>query len=181
MPSSMRLLKCPACGGPLDPPAGESTMKCTYCGNAVVIPESLRLPKQGTSNPQANIFSGIDMNAMVGYGTQWAEVVQLAQGGNRVEAIKKYMKLTGNDESSATNTVNNLAGTQSYEFIPGNAQSVQQIYAPIMAQTAETMKNATRMSLWIGCGITAFVMFIILITMLPILIGVFASLMSIFK
>src|SRR3990172_10161544 len=98
MPSSMRLLKCPACGGPLDPPAGESTMKCTYCGNSVVIPESLRLPKQGTSNPQANIFSGIDMNAMVGYGTQWAEVVQLAQGGNKVDAIKKYMKLTGNDE-----------------------------------------------------------------------------------
>jgi len=46
MSLTMRLLKCPACGGPLDPPAGESTMKCTYCGNAVVIPESLRLPKQ---------------------------------------------------------------------------------------------------------------------------------------
>lgn len=179
--SAMRLLKCPACGGPLDPPAGESTMKCTYCGNAVVIPESLRSPKQGTGNPQAGIFSGIDMNAMVGYGTQWAEVVQLAQGGNKNEAIKKYMALTGNDESSATDTVNNLAGTQSYEFMSGNAQSVQQMYAPIMAQTAETIKNTTRMSMWIGCGVTAFVMFIILITMLPILIGVFASLMSVFK
>jgi len=55
------------------------------------------------------------------------------------------------------------------------------MYAPIMAQTAETIKNTTRMSMWIGCGITAFVMFIILVTMLPILIGVFASLMSVFK
>ena len=181
MSSAMRLLKCPACGGPLDPPAGESTMKCTYCGNAVVIPESLRSPKQSTNSPQANIFSGIDMNAMVGYGTQWGEVVQLAQSGNKAEAIKKYMALTGNDESSATNSVNNLAGTQSYDFMSGNTQSVHQIYAPIMAQTAETIKTTTRMSLWIGCGITAFVMFIILITMLPILVGVFASLMSVFK
>jgi len=121
MSLTMRLLKCPACSGPLDPPAGQSTMKCTYCGNAVVIPESLRLPKQGTDGLQVSVFSGIDMNAMVGYGTQWAEGVQLAQGGNKAQAIKKYMALTGNDESSAANTVNNLAGTQSYEFMPGNA------------------------------------------------------------
>ncbi|MBI3161893.1 MAG: hypothetical protein HYZ23_05260 [Chloroflexi bacterium] len=174
--SAIRLLKCPACGGPLDPPAGESSMKCTYCGSGVVIPESLRAPKQGANNQHVDIFSGINMNAMVGYGAQWAEVVQLAQSGNKAEAVKKYMALTGNDEASATNTVNNLAGSQSYEFAPGNVQSVQQLYAPIMAQTAETIKTTTRMSMWIGCGIAAFVMLIILITVIPIIISVFASL-----
>jgi hypothetical protein len=156
-------------------------MKCTYCGNSVVIPESLRIPNQDSNNQPVNIFSGIDMNAMVGYGANWAEVVRLAQAGNKSEAIKKYMALTGNDESSATNTVNNLANSQSYEYGAGSIQSVQQMYAPIMAQTAETIKTTTRMSMWIGCGVTAFVMFIILITLLPILITTFASIMSVFK
>src|SRR5258706_9080925 len=98
MPDTMRLWKCPACAGPFGPPAGESTMKCPYCTNSVIIPESLRLQKQSSSSPQASIFSGIDMNAMVGYGTHWAEVVQLAQSGNKADAIKKYMALTGNNE-----------------------------------------------------------------------------------
>jgi hypothetical protein len=181
MPETMRLLKCPACGGPLDPPAGESTMKCPYCNNAVIIPESLRLPKQSASSPQMSIFSGIDMNAMVGYGTHWAEVVRLAQSGNKADAIKKYMALTGNDESSASYMVNTLAGYQSYEFTPGSYNSVQQVYAPIMQQTNETIRSVTKWSLWLSLGITAFVICIILVTMLPILIGVFASLIPLFK
>ncbi len=180
MPETMRLLKCPACGGPLDPPAGESTMKCTYCTNVVVIPESLRLAKAGSSSPQVSIFSGIDMNSMLGHGAQWAEVVNLAQTGRKPEAIQKYMSLTGNSESSARYMVDNLTGYQSYEFMPGSYNSVQQIYAPFMQQTNETIKTVTKMSLWLGLGITAFVMCIILITVIPILIGVFVSLMSAF-
>lgn len=179
--STMRLLSCPACGGPLDPPAGQSSMKCLYCGNAVMIPESLRTPAKGTSTPQPSIFSGIDMSAMVGYGTQWAEVVRLAQSGAREEAIEKYMKLTGNDKDSATATVNSLGNYQSYAFDPGSYSSVHQIYAPVMTQAAESIKSATKLSLWIGCGITAFVFFILIITLLPVLIGLFAGLMSAFR
>lgn len=178
---SMRLLKCPACGGPLDPPAGESTMKCPYCNNLVVIPESLRLPKEAAVNQPASIFSGIDMNAMIGYGTHWGEIVQLAQSGNQSEAIKKYMALTGGDEATASRMVSGLAGYQSYEFVSGNMQSVQQIYAPVMAETAKTVRNVTRMSMWLGCGITAFVLLIILVTLIPVFVGVFASLIPLFK
>lgn len=178
---SMRLLKCPACGGPLDPPAGESTMKCTYCTNLVVIPESLRTPREAAGAQPASVFSGIDMNAMIGYGTHWGEIVQLAQFGNKSEAVKKYMALTGGDEATASRMVNSLSGYQSYEFVSGGAQSVQQIYAPVMAETAKTVRNVTRMSMWLGCGITAFVMLIILITMIPVLIGGFASLIPLFK
>lgn len=179
--STMRLLKCPACGGPLEPPTGESTMKCLYCGSSVVIPESLRLPAKDVSTPQPSLFSGIDMSAMVGYGTQWGEVVRLAQAGNREEAVRKYMKLTGNDESSARQMVNSLSGYHSYEFQAGNDQAVNQIYAPVMAQATESIKSATRLSMWIGCGVTAFVLFILSITLLPVLIGLFAGLTSVFK
>ena len=177
--SSMRLLKCPACGGPLEPPTGESTMKCLYCGSSVVIPESLRLPAKSASTPQPGIFSGIDMSSMIGYGTQWAEIVQLAQGGNKEDAVRKYMKLTGNDESSARYMVNSLGGYQSYEFDTTN--HVHQIYAPVMAQATESIKSATKFSLWLGCGITAFVMFILAVTLLPVLIGLFAGLTSMIK
>lgn len=180
MPETMRLLKCPACGGPLDPPAGESTMKCPYCTNQVIVPESLRISKQQAGN-HVSVFSGIDMSSMMGYGAQWAEVVQLAQGGQKDEAVKKYMKLTGNGESSARYMVDSLAGYQSYEFAPGNYNSVQQIYAPIMAQTGETIKTVTKMTVWLTIGITAFVMCIILITVVPILLGVFASLWAAFQ
>jgi hypothetical protein len=181
MNQTMRLLKCPACGGPLEPPAGESTMKCTYCGNSVIIPESLRLPKENAGSQPVSIFSGIDMNAMMGYGAHWGEVVQMAQGGNKSEAVKKYMALTGGDEASAVHMVNGLSRYQSYEYTPGNVQSVQQIYAPVMAQTAESIKTATKLSLWMGCGITAFVMLILLVTLIPIFIGVFASLIPFFR
>ncbi len=176
MSEVMQLLKCPSCGGPLEPPAGESTMKCLYCGSVVAIPENLRAKKQSTGYSQPSIFSGVDTSAMVGFGTQWGEVVQLAQSGNQAEAIKRYMALTGNDETSATYTVNHLAHTQMV-----SAQNIQQMYAPMMAQANETVKNVTRMSMWIGCGITALVTVIILATLIPVLIGVFASIMAIFR
>ncbi len=67
---TMRLLKCPACGGPLDPPAGESSMKCPYCGNAVVIPESLRTPAPNQTQQQGSLFGGINLGAMMGAGAE---------------------------------------------------------------------------------------------------------------
>jgi hypothetical protein len=147
----------------------------------VIIPESLRAPARDVSTPQPSIFSGIDMGAMVGYGAQWAEVVRLAQLGSREEAVQRYMKLTGNDEESARYMVNNLGHYQSYAFDQGSYNSIHQVYAPVMNQAAESIKSATKLSLWIGCAITAFVFFIIVISILPVLIGLFAGLMSVFR
>jgi hypothetical protein len=177
--STMRLLNCPACGGPLDPPAGQSSMKCLYCNNAVIIPESLRVPEKAAAS-QPSIFSGIDMSSMVGYGTQWAEVVRLAQSGAREQAVQKYMQLTGNNEESARYMVDNLGHYQSYAFDPGSYSSIHQVYAPVMSQAAESIKSATKLSLWIGCAITAFVFLILAVSLLPVLIGLFAGLMSLF-
>jgi DNA-directed RNA polymerase subunit RPC12/RpoP len=177
----MRLLKCPACGGPLDSPAGESSMKCPYCGNQVVIPEDMRKPAPGAATASQSIFSGIDMGAMIGYGAQWSEIVQMAQSGKKDEAVKRYVALTGQSESDALRMVDGLGGYQSYEFIPGT-YSVQQIYAPAVTEAYKTAgtvtKSVTRMTMWLTCGIFAFVFFIIIITTLPVLIGVFASFAS---
>jgi predicted RNA-binding Zn-ribbon protein involved in translation (DUF1610 family) len=178
---TMRLLKCPACGGPIDPSSGDSSTKCPYCGNAVVIPESLRKPEPGQPAQSANIFSGLDMGAMMGYGAQWSEVVQLAQAGKKEDAVKKYMAFsTTSTEADARRVVDSLSGAQTYEFTPGTGYNAVQI-APIMASYADTAKSVTRWSMWLSCGITAFVMIVVLISVLIPMLGVFASLWSSFR
>ena len=177
---TMRLLKCPSCGGPIDPPSGENMVKCPYCSNAVIIPESLRKPDPNQKQEQGSLFSGIDISAMNGYGAQWSQVVQLAQSGKKDEALKKYLSFTTISEADARHTVEALAGAQTYEFTPGAGYNSVQI-APIMASYADTAKTVTKWSMWLSCGITAFVMVIIVITVIPILIGVFASLWAAFN
>lgn len=179
---TMKLLKCPGCGGPIDPSSGGGSTKCPYCGNAVVIPESLRKPEPGQQQTQSgNIFSGMDMGAMMGYGAQWSEVVQLAQVGKKEEAVKKYMAFsTTSTESDARHVVDSLSSAQTYEFTPGTGYNSVQI-APIMASYAETAKSVTKWSLWLTCGITAFVMIIVLISVLAPMLGVFAGLWASFR
>ena len=179
MSYTMKLLKCPACGGPVDPPSGASSMKCPYCSNAIVIPESLRTKEK--TNESASVFSGIEYSSMVGYGKQWGEVVNLAQSGNKEEAIKKYVALTGQSESDAKYTVEALGSSQSYEFNQGGMSGVHQVYPDMMKDAMSMSKTYMKWSLWLGCGITAFVMIIIVLTMLPILIGVFASIWAAFN
>lgn len=179
---TMKLLKCPACGGPIDPTIGHgSSIKCPYCGNAVVIPESLRKPEAGQPAQTANIFGGMDMGAMMGYGAQWSEVVQLAQFGKKEEAVKKYMAFsTTSTESDARRVVDSLSGAQTYEFTPGSGYNSVQI-APIMASYADTAKSITRWSMWLTCGITAFVMIIVAISVLVPMLGVFAGIWASFR
>lgn len=177
---TMRLLKCPACGGPIDPPSGESAVKCPYCGNAVVIPENLRKPDPNQQQPQGSLFSGVDISAMNGYGAQWAEVVQLAQNGKKDDALKKYLSFTTISESDARHTVNALASSQVYEFTPGAGYTSASI-APIMASYADTAKTVTKWSMWFTCGITAFILLITLVIMIPVLVGVFASVWAAFS
>ncbi len=175
---TMRLLKCPACGGPLDTPAGESSMKCTYCGNAVVIPESLRTPAKESS--QISLFSGIDAHAMLGYGMQWSEVVSMAQSGQREAAIKKYSELTGQGEREAKYMVDALAGSQSFEFNAGSLGSIHQIYPSITQAVTATTTSITRMMWWIGCGVVGIILLSVILTALPVLIGLFGGLLAIF-
>lgn len=170
---TMRLLKCPACGGPVDPPSGQSSMKCPYCGNAVMIPESLRKNESNKQESSPSIFG--DLGSMVGYGAQWSEVVQLAQGGQKEEALKKYLSFSNISEADARRTIEGLANTQTYAFT-GTGYDI----APMMTTYAETAKTVTKWSLWFTCGITAFIMILTLIIVVPILIAVFGSLWAAF-
>lgn len=171
---SMKLLKCPACGGPVDPPSGQSSMKCPYCGNAIVIPESLRKNESSKEKSSSNLFG--DYSSLMGYGAQWAEVVQLAQGGQKEEALKKYLSFSNISESDARRTIEGLANTQTYAFT-GTGYDI----APMMTTYAETAKTVTKWSLWFTCGITAFIMLITLLIIGVILIATFGSLWAAFN
>lgn len=160
---TMKLLKCPACGGPIDPPAGESSTKCPYCGNAFIIPEALRKKDTGSeTSSQGSLFSGMDMGSMLGYGAQWSQVVQLAQQGKKEEAVQKYMSFSNISESDARRTVEGLSNSQVYD-VNSYASSVANAYAPMVASYTDTAKKITAWSFGFSCLITGFIMLVILL------------------
>lgn len=172
---TMKLLKCPACGGPIDPPAGESSTKCPYCGNAFVIPESLRKKVSSSdTSSQNNLFSGMDMGSMLGYGAQWSQVVQLAQQGKKEEAVQKYMSFSSISESDARRTVEGLANSQVYD-VNAYASNVMNAYAPVVASYTDTAKKITAWSFGFSCLITGFIMLVILLVVGATLWAVFSS------
>lgn len=157
---SFKLLKCPSCGGPIEPPGGESSIKCPYCGVSVIVPESLRKTETQNSQSQGHLFSSPDLNSMLGYGAQWSQVVQLAQGGKKEEAVKKYMSFSSISEADARRTVEGLANSQVYDV--SSVYSAVNI-APMMANYADTAKKITAWSLGFSCLVTGFIMVVVLI------------------
>ena len=175
---TMKLIKCPSCGGPIDPPSGESTAKCPYCGSAVVIPENLRKPavsaqSQSSLTSSGNVF-GVDLNSMMGYGAQWSQVVQLAQAGKKEEAVQKYMSFSSISEMDARRTVEGLANTQVYD-VSTYATNVANAYAPMVQSYNDTAKKITFWSFGFSCLITGFIMLVILIIVGATLWATFSS------
>ncbi|HND48624.1 MAG TPA: hypothetical protein PLT08_06205 [Anaerolineales bacterium] len=175
---TMKLIKCPSCGGPIDPPSGESTAKCPYCGSAVVIPESLRKPavsnqNQSSLTSSANVF-GVDLNSMMGYGAQWSQVVQLAQAGQKEEAVKKYMSFSSISEMDARRTVEGLANTQVYD-VSAYTTSVANAYAPMVQSYTDTAKKITAWSFGFSCLITGFIMLTVILILGATFWAVFKS------
>jgi len=156
---TMKLIKCPGCGGPIDPPTGESTAKCPYCGSSVVIPESLRKKEPSTqSTSQAGMF-GMDLGSMMGYGAQWSQVVQLAQQGKKEEAVQKYMSFSSISEADARRTVEGLANSQVYDV----GSVYQANIAPMVASYTDTAKKITAWSFGFSCLITGVILFVVLV------------------
>ena len=161
---TMKLIKCPSCGGPIDPPSGESTAKCPYCGSAVVIPENLRKPAaaQTQSSSSSSSMFGMDMNSMMGYGAQWSQVVQLAQAGKKEEAVQKYMSFSSISEMDARRTVEGLANSQVYD-VGTYTSNVMNAYAPMVQSYTDTAKKITAWSFGFSCLITGFIMLTVLL------------------
>lgn len=172
---NLKLVKCPSCGGPIDPPGGESTARCPYCGSSVIIPESLRKPAPSSSQDySSNLFGNLDMNSMLGYSAQWSQVVQLAQQGRKEEAVQKYMSFSPVSEADARRTVEGLATSQVYD-VSAYTASVANAYAPMVASYTDTAKKITAWSFGFSCLITGFIMLMVLLIVGGTLWAVFSS------
>jgi len=172
---NMKLIKCPSCGGPIDPPAGGSTARCPYCGSSVMIPESLRKPASSSyQDSSSNPFGNVDMNSMLGYSAQWSQVVQLAQQGKKEEAVQKYMSFSPVSEADARRTVEGLSHSQVYD-VNAYVSNVTNAYAPMVASYADTAKKITAWSFGFSCLITGFIMLMILLIVGGTLWAVFSS------
>ena len=174
---TMKLIKCPSCGGPIDPPTGESTARCPYCGSSVIIPENLRKPaasSQAQTSSNNNSMFGMDMNSMMGYGAQWSQVVQLAQAGKKEEAVQKYMSFSSISEMDARRTVEGLANSQVYD-VGAYTNSVMNAYAPMVQSYTDTAKKITAWSFGFSCLITGFIMLVVLLIVGGTLWSVFSS------
>lgn len=168
---NLKLIKCPSCGGPIDPPAGESTARCPYCGSSVIIPESLRKPAASSGQTSSvNLFGNMDMNSMMGYSAQWSQVVQLAQAGQKEEAVRKYMSFSSVSEADARRTVEGLASSQVYDLSAYTAN-----VAPMIASYTDTAKKITAWSFGFSCLITGFIMLVILLIVGGTLWAVFGA------
>src|SRR5258708_25854857 len=101
--SSIRAFKCPTCGAPLQPEAGTLTMKCSYCGGTVIIPESLRTPPP-SAGPTLNDavqfgLSGVDLNQIVGNAMHLPQAISLTQQGRVDRAANLYIEITCMDHT----------------------------------------------------------------------------------
>jgi DNA-directed RNA polymerase subunit RPC12/RpoP len=161
MAQTTKLFKCPGCGAPLEPPAGETTMRCIYCGNSVIIPKDLR------STPRMDGFEssdgGMDLNQLLGEGLQLAEVQRLIQTDNKIEAIKRYREITGVGLKEAKDAVDAMEAGQSIRI--GQNVSVATM-RPRASQTVRVPQSAYN---WIGCVIFLFVAGILASVFVPIL------------
>ena len=120
--SSIRAFKCPTCGAALEPQAGALTMKCTYCGGTVIIPQSLRTPAPGASSavPQYS-WGGLNLSEIMGEAMRLPEAISLAEQGRITEAAQLYSQITGTSLTDATTAINQIVAGQAVSLVPGQS------------------------------------------------------------
>jgi DNA-directed RNA polymerase subunit RPC12/RpoP len=120
---SVRAFKCPSCGAPLEPETGTLTMKCSYCGSTVIIPESLRTPARTAGPSMGEVFDfglrGVDLNKIVGNAMELPQAISLAQQGRVDEAADIYSRITGMEHVDAVAAIRALAAGKAVSLTPG--------------------------------------------------------------
>jgi ribosomal protein L7/L12 len=96
---------CSTCGAPLTVSGDAASIRCPYCSNTVIVPESLR----GGAPESAPVQTGPDPAKI-------QEIVAIARSGNKIEAIKQYRELTGVGLKEAKDTVEALVEGRQVEI-----------------------------------------------------------------
>jgi DNA-binding beta-propeller fold protein YncE len=162
MPDTTKLLICPACGAPLDPQPHEATVKCAYCGNSTILPQSLRTPV--THGNIATSSAGFNVNSMAGQAKRMKEVVELVRAGKKIEAIKLYRELTFMGLKESKDAVEAIAAGQPFAMDLGPQRSGTSVGSGTMV-----IAGNSKLGRWIGCGVVLLVVGILVSVLVPTL------------
>jgi len=136
---SLRAFKCPSCGAPLEPEVGTLTMKCSYCGGTVIIPESLRTPAKASGPTMGDVFDfglrGVDLNKIVGNAMQLPQAISLAQEGRIDEAAAIYSQITGMEHADAVSAVKAMAAGHAVSLTPGSPRTTWGQVSPSLSSS----------------------------------------------
>lgn len=139
------LFQCPSCGGRLEFDGGDhATVRCDYCGNTVIVPESLR-----SHTRSASLFSK-NQRAV-------EEIVRLINAGNRREARQLYEEAFGVDRARAREAVARLAD--------GHSLSPQYINVQLDSAGASIFRRVTCLF------VTSVLLIILAAAIFPLLAG----------
>ncbi|MFW6096851.1 MAG: hypothetical protein ACOC9Z_02185 [Chloroflexota bacterium] len=146
------IFQCPTCSGRLEFDGGDhATVRCEYCGNTVIVPQSLR-----SHSRNASLFS--EKQEAV------EEIVRLINAGNRQQAARLYAKTFAVDQVQAREAVARLA----------DGLSLSSKHVNVEAGSASIVRR-------IGCLIAGSVLLIVLgTTVIPLLAGG-AAIWSVFR
>ena len=109
--STLETLVCPNCGASLEDPGGNSgTVRCSFCGTSVVIPQEWRAkPKQNdvvSSEPGYPVPTASGVSSDVE-----AKIRSLVAAGNKLEAIRIYRESADTSLKDAKDAIESLAAT----------------------------------------------------------------------
>jgi sugar lactone lactonase YvrE/DNA-directed RNA polymerase subunit RPC12/RpoP len=172
MAEKTNLFICPTCGAPLEPPVGASTMKCGYCSNSIIIPESARsgVRIQGFEGGMI----GMDLKDLTSQAKRLKEVRELALAGNKIEAIRRFREITSVGLKQAKDAVEAMAEGKMINIQMGGETTVSpQVISSLPEEMqprihidSEKVRKAGR---GIDCGIGGLILFILAVTIIPIL------------
>lgn len=94
--------KCPSCGAPLSFENAGASLRCSFCGNTVIVPEELRVESARPERPAPSLDN------LLGQAAKLGELGQLVRSGNKIAAIKLYRELFGVGLKEAKEAVERL-------------------------------------------------------------------------
>src|SRR5512146_1373904 len=157
-----KTFECPSCGASLQSPGGATTMTCAYCGTSVVVPQDLRPTPAPT--PGGVPSTNLDFGQLIGEAIRMGQVVRLARGGLREEAIQLYRENTGVDAGQAENVIAAIASgnTPNPELMSHEMATVgEAITAMRSTREMDTRVRRTRRAGGISCsGMLALVIIV---------------------
>lgn len=149
---------CSMCSAPLDlSTASGASLRCTYCGNTVILPEELR-GSSSSINHQATEFQGLPMAQLVERARELAEVAKLMRAGDKIGAIRLYRQICSGSLEAAKEAVEQMQMGQPIVFKQttyqtGNAPA-QSFASPQLP--GQVVRKAKRVGLWITLIVLLF-------------------------